>query len=96
MNENRIAREIHDSLGHYRAVIGVQLEKAIVFDAVNQEEARLAVKAAKRLTDEALTEVRSSVGALRETDESFTLQSALQALVQTCGKVGWQWFAVAW
>jgi len=85
---NRIAREIHDSLGHYLTVIGVQLEKAIVFDAVNQEEARLAVKAAKRLTDEALTEVRSSVGALRETDEPFTLQSALKALVQNMQQSG--------
>ena len=85
---NRIAREIHDSLGHCLTVIGVQLEKAIAFDAVNQEEARLAVKAAKRLTDDALTEVRSSVGALRETDELFTLQSALQALVHNMQQSG--------
>ena len=85
---NRIAREIHDSLGHYLTVIGVQLEKAIAFDAVNPEEARLAVKAAKGLTDDALTEVRSSVGVLRETDESFTLQSALQALVQNMQQSG--------
>lgn len=85
---NRIAREIHDSLGHYLTVIGVQLEKAIAFDTVNRDEAGLAVKAAKRLTDDALTEVRSSVGALRETDESFTLQSALKALVQNVQQSG--------
>jgi signal transduction histidine kinase len=85
---NRIAREIHDSLGHYLTVIGVQLEKAIAFEAVNREEAGLAVKAAKRLTDDALTEVRSSVGALRETDESFTLQSALKTLVQNMRQSG--------
>jgi signal transduction histidine kinase len=85
---NRIAREIHDSLGHYLAVIGVQLEKAIAFDAVNQEEARLAVKAAKGLTDDALTEVRSSVGALRETDDPATLKSALQALVHNMRQSG--------
>jgi signal transduction histidine kinase len=85
---NRIAREIHDSLGHYLTVIGVQLEKAIAFDAVNPEEAGLAVKAAKGLTDDALTEVRSSVGALRETDETFTLQSALNALVQNMHRSG--------
>ncbi|WP_165360827.1 sensor histidine kinase [Candidatus Chloroploca sp. Khr17] len=85
---NRIAREIHDSLGHYLTVIGVQLEKAIAFDAVNPEEAGLAVKAAKGLTDDALTEVRSSVGALRETDETFTLQSALNVLVQNMQRSG--------
>lgn len=85
---NRIARDIHDSLGHYLTVIGVQLEKAIAFDAVNREEARRAVKAAKRLTDDALTEVRTSVGALRETDETFTLESALKALVQNMQQSG--------
>lgn len=85
---NRIAREIHDSLGHFLTVIGVQLEKGITFEAVNREEARQAVRAAKQLTDQALTEVRNSVGALRETGEELTLHSALQALVETMQQSG--------
>lgn len=79
---NRIAREIHDSLGHCLTIVGVQLEKAIIFDAVNRDEAVQAVRAAKRLTDQALDEVRHSVGALRDSDETFTLRAALQALVE--------------
>jgi signal transduction histidine kinase len=79
---NRIARDIHDSLGHYLTVVGVQLEKAIAFEGVNREEAGQAVKAAKLLTDQALTEVRSSVSALRETDETFTLHAALRTMVE--------------
>ncbi|MEZ4518160.1 MAG: sensor histidine kinase [Chloroflexota bacterium] len=90
---NRIAREIHDSLGHYLTVVGVQLEKAITFSGVNPEEADQAVLAAKHLTDQALTEVRNSVSALRETDESFTLHTALSTLVNTVQQSG---LAVDW
>ena len=79
---NRIAREIHDSLGHCLTIVGVQLEKAIIFDAVNRDEAVQAVKTAKRLTDQALGEVRHSVGTLRESDETFKLRADLQALVE--------------
>lgn len=79
---NRIAREIHDSLGHYLTIVGVQLEKAIAFESVKPEEASQAVRAAKHLTDQALTEVRGSVSALRETDETFTLHAALRTMVE--------------
>jgi signal transduction histidine kinase len=85
---NRIAREIHDSLGHYLTIVGVQLEKAITFESVNPEEAGQAVRAAKQLADQALSEVRNSVATLRETDETFTLHSALQTLVQTVRQSG--------
>lgn len=78
---NRIAREIHDSLGHYLTIVGVQLEKAIVYDGIDHDAAGQALRAAKHLTDKALSEVRNSVGALRETDESFTLRVAMQSLV---------------
>lgn len=85
---NRIAREIHDSLGHYLTIVGVQLEKAIAFESVNPEEAGQAVRAAKGLTDQALAEVRNSVGALRETEETFTLHAELQTLVQNVRQSG--------
>lgn len=78
---NRIAREIHDSLGHYLTIVGVQLEKAILLDSAAPDESGKALNAAKQLTDQALREVRQSVETLRETDQAFTLQTALQSLV---------------
>ncbi|MEM8857075.1 MAG: sensor histidine kinase [Chloroflexota bacterium] len=78
---NRIAREIHDSLGHCLTIVGVQLEKAILLETVSSAEAGEAVRAAKQLADQALTEVRHSVGALRDTEEPFTLHAALQTLI---------------
>lgn len=80
---NRLAREIHDSLGHYLTVINVQLEKALVFRDLKPAEADQAVRDSKRLAGEALQEVRQSVGALRHAPEPFSLIPALAVLAET-------------
>ena len=63
---NRLAREIHDSLGHYLTVINVQLEAAQAVLDQDPARARLAMSRAQRLTQEGLDAVRQSVAALRE------------------------------
>jgi signal transduction histidine kinase len=78
----RLAREIHDSLGHYLTIINVQLEKALAFRERNQEEADQAVRDARRLASEALQDVRRSVGALRAVEEVFVFTPAITELVQ--------------
>ncbi len=80
---NRLARDIHDSLGHYLTVINVQLEKALAFKEARPVEADRAMSDAKRLASEALRDVRRSVGALRATPETepFLLRRALEELV---------------
>lgn len=78
---NRLAREIHDSLGHYLTVINVQLEKAMAFRDRNPQVSDLAVSDAKRLAGEALQDIRRSVGALRSTREPFSLIESLTGLV---------------
>ncbi len=77
---NRLAREIHDSLGHYMTVINVQLEKAIVFRNRDSGQADQAVRDAKRLAGEALADIRRSVGALRDSAQPFCLAEALAGL----------------
>jgi signal transduction histidine kinase len=79
---NRLARDIHDSLGHYLTVINVQLEKALAFRERQPVAAEQAVKDAKRLAGEALQDIRRSVGALRNAPESFSLAQNLQELVK--------------
>ncbi len=66
---NRLARDIHDTLGHYLTVINVQLEKALAFRDKNPQEAEQAVSDAKRFAREALRDVRRSVAALRNTED---------------------------
>lgn len=79
---NRLAREIHDSLGHYLTVINVQLEKAQVFREKRPREAEQAVSDAKRLASEALQDVRRSVSALRTTHELPAFISSIHELVE--------------
>ena len=62
---NRLAREIHDGLGHYLTTIAVQLEAAQALLGGAPSPAADAVGKAARLSQEALADVRRSVGALR-------------------------------
>jgi signal transduction histidine kinase len=63
---NRMAREIHDTLGHYLTVIHVQLEAARAVIGQDPERGMLAVTRAQALAKDGLTAVRQSVKALRE------------------------------
>jgi len=62
---NRIAREIHDSIGHYLTSVNMQLEAARAAEQTNPEQARTAVAHAQSLTQEGLRDIRRSLGALR-------------------------------
>ena len=63
---NRLAREIHDSLGHYLTVINVQLQAALAVLDDDRQRAVTAVETAQQLTQEGLAAVRQSVSTLRE------------------------------
>ncbi|MGV9310591.1 sensor histidine kinase [Streptomyces sp. NPDC003691] len=81
---NRVAREIHDSLGHHLTAVGIQLEKAEVFRDLDPAAAARAVSDARWSAGRALTEVRESVGALREA-RPFSLGRALTELGRRFG-----------
>lgn len=78
---NRIARDIHDSVGHHLTAINIQIEKAQAFRAINPAEADQALVDAKRSAQAALADVRESVSALREQNRQFDLKSGLTQLV---------------
>ncbi|MBP0030432.1 sensor histidine kinase [Roseofilum sp. Guam] len=80
---NRIAREIHDSVGHYLTAQSIQLENSAVFLAEDPPKAQGYLKEAQRLGKEALKDVRHSVSALR-TDplKGKTFEAALMELLQ--------------
>lgn len=62
---NRIAREIHDSLGHLLTAQSIQLENALLFLPKDQEKTRQFLDAAKQLAAQSLKGVRQSVAMLR-------------------------------
>ena len=61
---NRLAREIHDGVGHYLTTIKVQLDAAQALLAADPARAADSVGKAARLAGEALDDVRRSVGSL--------------------------------
>ena len=76
----RIAREIHDALGHALTTLDVQLELAQRLYHRDPEGTEQALASAKRLTHQCLTEVRRSVQTMRAS--AFDLSTAVEQLVQ--------------
>ncbi len=73
----RIARDLHDVLGHNLTALGLQLEIA---SHVPEDAARVQVAKARELTTRLLSDVREVVGSMRA-DRPPTLLSAIRSLV---------------
>jgi signal transduction histidine kinase len=65
----RIARELHDALGHHLSLINVQSGVALHVNEELPEQARSALDAIRQASKEALTELRSVLEILRQGDE---------------------------
>ena len=86
---NRLAREIHDSLGHYLTIVNVQIEAAKVVMDSDPERALDAMNKAQELTQKGLARVRESVAALRESPVSNRpLSQAIASLVEETQSTG--------
>ncbi len=80
---NRLAREIHDTLGHYLTAVYVQLEAARAVMASQPENSAVAMKRAQDLTQKGLAALRQSVSALRASaTEKWSLPEAIAALIE--------------
>ncbi|MBW4661136.1 MAG: sensor histidine kinase [Drouetiella hepatica Uher 2000/2452] len=87
---NRIAREIHDTLGHALTAQSIQLENALMFCPTDAEKTQAFLIEAKQLCSQALHDVRQSVATLRSNpllgrplQEAIAL--AIQEFHQTTG-----------
>jgi signal transduction histidine kinase len=80
---NRIAREIHDSLGHSLTGLNIQLETALKLIAIDPQKAQTFLASAKKLGSAALQDIRSSVSLLRSTPlPGEALKPSLEELIQ--------------
>ena len=66
----RIARELHDILAHNISLINVQASTALHLIEQQPERAQVALSAIKDASKEALVELRSVLGILRQGDEA--------------------------
>ncbi|WP_433622984.1 histidine kinase [Nocardia sp. CA-120079] len=77
---NRVARDVHDILGHSLTVITVKTELAQRLIDVDLARAKAEMADVERLAREALAGVRDTVGGLREVSLRGELANALTAL----------------
>jgi signal transduction histidine kinase len=80
---NRIAREIHDSLGHSLTAFNLHVEAALRLFNSDPEEAKELLVEAKQLGSNALQSVRESVGTLRSNPlQGKSLEAAIGQLTE--------------
>ncbi|XGV98025.1 MAG: sensor histidine kinase [Leptolyngbya sp. BL-A-14] len=79
---NRIAREIHDGLGHTLAAQTIQINNALLFWQSDNDKALTFLKQTKQLGAEALLEIRRSVSVLRSNPlQGQALEGAIETLL---------------
>jgi signal transduction histidine kinase len=79
---NRIAREIHDALGHSLTAQSIQLENALVYLESNLEKAKGFLLEARQLSTNLLQDVRHSLTTLRSDPlQGKSLDAAIKFLI---------------
>jgi signal transduction histidine kinase len=73
----RIARDVHDVVAHAMVAINVQAGVGAHLLDRDPERARTSLEEIKRVSGEALTDLRSTIGALRSSDEEAALAPVL-------------------
>ena len=80
LERTRIAREIHDSLGHTLTDLDIQLAVAQALRSHNLEQSFQAVDTAKMLAEQCIEDVSLALSQMRQSD--FDLNQALTALME--------------
>ncbi len=80
----RLAREIHDTLGHYLSLLHIQLGTMSKVYARDPADLKVEITEARQLAGQAIHEVRNAVAALRPT--SITTLNLPGALAQLCSE----------
>jgi signal transduction histidine kinase len=79
LERTRIARDIHDSLGHSLTTLGVQLEVAQKLRSRQPDQSFQALDTAKTLLDQCLEEVRQAIHTIQQSN--FNFDHALSILI---------------
>ena len=86
---NRLAREIHDNLGHYLTAINMQTQAALAILDTDRDRAVDALHKVQSLTKEGLGEIRRSIAAMQPSNlADRSLYEALLVLVEESRAAG--------
>jgi signal transduction histidine kinase len=85
----RLAREIHDGLGHSLTTVFMQLQAALAIYHKEPQKAEKIILSAQGLTKEALNDVRNSISELRDSDVAEgSLSSRIKRLASNLNTIG--------
>jgi len=85
---NRVARDIHDGLGHHLSVVAMQVQAARAVLPSDPQRADAVLAKAQQQSVEALADVRRSVAALREPRANPPLGASLHRLAEDSSAAG--------
>lgn len=85
---NRIAREIHDSVGHALTAQTIQLESALLFCHSDANKTQKYIEVSRELAIDALNEIRKSISTLRaELLQGKSLAETINLLIENFYKI---------
>jgi signal transduction histidine kinase len=79
----RLSRDLHDSAGHHLTAISIQLEKAVAYQEISEQDSMEAVLNARNSAREALKEVRQFIGGLKDNQDSFSFAAKAEGLFES-------------
>lgn len=84
---NRLAKEIHDTIGHTLTGISASLEACLMLIDISPEETKKQLMITQEAASQGLKDIRRSVSALKSDDlESGSLLQAIERIVETFNK----------
>lgn len=83
---NQIARDIHDTVGHYLTALIVQQELALELYKKDLPQARKTLETCTELSRTTLQEIRMSVRALKEEVNEFSFPSVVRSIIYDFSK----------
>ncbi len=84
----RLARDIHDSVGHALTAIQIQISKAEAFQKINPDESREALVEARDTAREAMGDIRNSLTMLNDGKQRVSIREEITPLVQSLKSAG--------
>ncbi|MDC7227570.1 MAG: sensor histidine kinase [Spirochaetales bacterium] len=79
----RIARDMHDSVGHALTAVQMQLRKALALHSVDEDKAVHAIEAALEVAGSSLQDTRAVLSDLRDNEMHFSFEEKIEQIVST-------------
>jgi signal transduction histidine kinase len=84
----RIARDMHDSIGHSLTAIQIQLRTALAFIPVNITKTEQSINAALEVAESSLQDIRDVLSDIREDEKQFSFKEKITPFISTLSQGG--------